>query len=154
VLAALEELTFYVPEIDTRFTAKSANQPLVVLTSNSEKNLPDAFLRRVAYHHISFPGPERLLAIVSAKVAGYSKEQLEPLIDHFLEIRSSDYNLKKIPATAELIQWAYFLQSAGFDPAQLEQSQKSAEVQGILHSSYAVLAKTKEDLAALRKQAK
>jgi MoxR-like ATPase len=153
VLAALEELTFYVPEIDVTYRSEAANRPVIILTSNSEKNLPDAFLRRVAYHHITFPGPEKLLSIVSAKVLGYPPEKLQALVEHFTEIRDdSSLKLDKKPSTAELIQWAYLLQSTGFDPALLEQGKLNAEDRRILNSSYAVLAKTQKDLAALRKR--
>jgi MoxR-like ATPase len=153
VLAALEDLTFYVPEIDVTYRSEAANRPVIILTSNSEKNLPDAFLRRVAYHHITFPGPEKLLSIVSAKVPGYPPEKLQALVEHFTEIRDdSSLKLDKKPSTAELIQWAYLLQSTGFDPALLEQGKLTAEDRRILNSPYAVLAKTQKDLAALRKR--
>lgn len=154
VLSALEELSFYVPEIDKTYTAEIHNRPVIILTSNSEKNLPDAFLRRVAYHHIQFPKQEKLLAILSAKVPGYDKEKLQYLVDHFNEIREDNsLKLSKKPATAELIQWAYFLHQAGFDPATLEQnSHRSVEDQRIVQAAYAVLAKTREDLDILRKR--
>lgn len=153
VLAALEELSFYVPEINKTYTADPANRPVIVMTSNSEKNLPDAFLRRVAYHHITFPGPERLLAIVNAKVPGFAKDKLTYLVEHFSDIRDdSSLKLQKKPATAELIQWAYFLHSVGFDPAQLEHGKLDAEAKRVLNASYAVLAKTREDLSALRRR--
>jgi MoxR-like ATPase len=149
VLAALEELSFYVPEIDKRYTSAAENRPLIVLTSNSEKNLPDAFLRRVAYHHINFPGEEKLLGIVSAKVEGYTSAQLQVLVEHFSNIRvDSGHKLLKKPATAELIQWVFFLKEAGFDPSK---TKLGTEDQEILQASYAILAKTREDLVALNK---
>jgi MoxR-like ATPase len=153
VLAALEDLSFYVPEIDRTHRAEAHNRPLIILSSNSEKNLPDAFLRRVAYHHIQFPKPEKLLAILSAKVPGYASEQLDALVEHFSEIRDDPgLKLSKKPATAELIQWAYYLQQAGFDPLALEHSTRNAPAQQVLQASYAVLAKTRDDLDALRKR--
>jgi MoxR-like ATPase len=155
VLAALEDLTFYVPEIDKKYSAEASNRPLIVMTSNSEKNLPDAFLRRVAYHHINFPSDEKLLAILSAKVPGFAQDKLDFLVSHFSEIREdSSLKLQKKPATAELIQWAYLLYNASFDPAQLEHSKLNGEAKRVLSASYAVLAKTREDLAALRKRLK
>lgn len=152
LLAALEDLTFYVPEIDKTFTADPANRPVIVLTSNSEKNLPDPFLRRVVYFHINFPSSDKLLKIVSAKVPGFAEDKLEFLIDHFEDIREdSALKLQKKPATAELIQWAYLLQQSGFDPALLDQPRKMNEAQRKqLLGSYSVLAKTREDLKALR----
>lgn len=153
VLAALEDLSFYVPELDKIHHAEAHNRPVIILTSNSEKNLPDAFLRRVAYHHIQFPKPEKLLAILSAKVPGYPAKKLQYLVDHFNDIREdSGLKMSKKPATAELIQWAYFLHEAGFDPAVLEQGKRNADEQRVLQAAYAVLAKTRDDLEALRKR--
>lgn len=153
VLAALEELSFYVPEIDKTYRAEASNRPVIILTSNSEKNLPDAFLRRVAYHHIQFPDREKLLGILSAKVPAYAQDQLGILVDHFNGIREDKgLKLNKKPATAELIQWVYFLHQADFDPAALGQSNRNAEAQRVLQASYAVLSKTRDDWEALRKR--
>ncbi|MCB0579990.1 MAG: MoxR family ATPase [Phaeodactylibacter sp.] len=152
LLAALEDLEFYVPEIDKTYRAEPANRPVIVLTSNSEKNLPDPFLRRVVYFHITFPERDKLLKIVSAKVPGFPEDKLQPLVAHFEGIRNDDsLKLQKKPATAELIQWAYLLQQSGFDPAKLERpKQMSAEERQQLLGSYSVLAKTREDLKALK----
>lgn len=152
LLAALENLEFYVPEIDKTYRAAPANRPVIVLTSNSEKNLPDPFLRRVVYFHITFPAADKLLKIVSAKVPGFAENKLQYLIGHFEDIRDdSSLKLQKKPATAELIQWAYLLQQSGFDPAKLERpKQMSATERQQLLGSYSVLAKTREDLRALR----
>jgi len=154
VLAALEDLRFYVPELDKEYKTDAANRPIIVMTSNSEKNLPDAFLRRVVYYHIEFPSPDKLLEIVSAKVEGFDAKQLAFLVDHFEDIREdTSLKLQKKPATAELIQWAYLLKRINFDPSILEQRKNmSAEARRQLHSSYSVLAKTREDLKALRKR--
>jgi len=153
VLAALEDLRFYVPELDREYKTDPANRPVIVMTSNSEKNLPDAFLRRVVYYHIEFPKPEKLLEIVSAKVEGFDAAQLGHIVDHFADIREdTSLKLQKKPATAELIQWAYLLKRMDFDPALLEKAGKmNADARRALHSSYSVLAKTREDLKALRK---
>ncbi len=152
VLAALEDLSFYVPEIDRRYTADAGNRPVVVMTSNSEKSLPDAFLRRVVYYHLPFPSPEQLLRIVSQKVSGLSEEQLEQMVKHFNSLRnSSELRLQKKPATAELIQWVYLLKKMHFDPAALARPEAMSKQQrGQLVSSYSVLAKTREDLKAIR----
>ena len=155
LLAALESLECFVPEIDKTYRADPAKRPVIVLTSNSEKNLPDPFLRRVVYFHITFPAHGKLLKIVSAKVPGFPPDKLEPLIEHFEAIREDGaLKLQKKPATAELIQWAYLLQQTGFDPALLEQPKRmnAAQRQQLL-SSYSVLAKTREDLKALQRSA-
>ena len=162
VLAALEDLEFYVPELDKWQRTDDANRPVIVLTSNTEKNLPDAFLRRVVYYNIEFPGPDKLLKIVAAKVKDPGAADsafdanLEALIGHFEDLRD-DGGLKwqKKPATAELIQWAWLLKQSGFDPALLEHPGRlDEEARRQLLRSYSVLAKTREDLAALRKRLK
>ncbi len=148
VLAALEELRFDVPEIGKHYEASPDNRPIIVMTSNSEKNLPDAFLRRVIYYHISFPDSEALLRIVAAKVDGYGEKDLNPLINHFEDIRRR--KLRKSPATAELIQWAALLHRMEFPAHKLEFPDKlSAPEKESLRISYSVLAKGKEDLGML-----
>ena len=111
VLAAIENMEFRVPELGgAPFKAQTTDRPIVIITSNSEKNLPDAFLRRVVYYHIPFPEPEELARIVSLKVDGYEPEALNTLIDYFWNIRKDkSLRLKKDPATAELIFWAMLL---------------------------------------------
>ena len=148
VLAALEELRFDVPEIGKHYAASPDNRPIIVMTSNSEKNLPDAFLRRVVYYHIPFPDSETLLHIVAAKVDGYGENDLQILITHFEEIRRR--KLRKNPATAELIQWAALLHRMEFPAHKLEHLDKlSIAEQEMLRISYSVLAKSKEDLNML-----
>jgi MoxR-like ATPase len=77
VLAALEDLEFYVPEIDRKFKSETQNRPVIVMTSNSEKSLPDAFLRRVVYYHLPFPSHDQLLHILTSKVPGWKKKPAE-----------------------------------------------------------------------------
>ncbi|MCO6474974.1 MAG: MoxR family ATPase [Phaeodactylibacter sp.] len=155
VLAALEELRFDVPEVGKSFETTIDNRPLIIMTSNSEKNLPDAFLRRVAYFHIEFPTPEDLLRILRQKLDGFDSEsgnkQLDAIIEHFNMIRAKDkVKLKKPPATAELIQWAALLRKMDFDASRLANLKGlSGEEREQLGLSYSVLAKNKDDLKAL-----
>lgn len=149
VLAALEGLRFDVPETGHHYQADPANRPVILLTSNSEKNLPEAFLRRVIYYHIAFPDSEALLRIVSAKTEGYAGPELEAVIDHFLLLRKTA-KLRKNPATAELIQWASLLKRLAFPVAKLDDpGQLDAAEKDLLRLSYSVLGKGKEDLQAL-----
>lgn len=152
VLAAIEDLEFQVPEIGKSFRTTAENRPIIVLTSNSEKNLPDPFLRRVVYYHIPFPDADALLSILHSKVEGFSKEQLKPIVAHFEKIRTDrNLKLKKQPATAELIYWAMLLKKLQFDPALLSSGKRApAKERGLLQTSYSVLAKTREDLEAMR----
>lgn len=153
VLFELEKLSFYVPEVDQYYQVENRNRPIIIMTSNSEKNLPDAFLRRVTYYHIPFPDGPSLLRILMAKFEGYDKQSLEILIQHFEHIRNNrKYKLQKNPATAELVNWVQLLNQLDFDAKKLEQgsSLSDAEKQQ-LRVSYSVLAKTKEDLSTLQK---
>lgn len=152
VLAALEDLEFYVPEIDKTYTASPDNRPVIIMTSNSEKNLPDPFLRRVTFYHIPFPSPGELLEILKAKVEDYSESDLKAVVKHFQELRKGrKVKLKKNPATAELIYWTLLLQKLGLDTGKLaDPGSLSQEEKQKLATSYSVLAKNKEDLAVLR----
>ncbi|MCB0582887.1 MAG: MoxR family ATPase [Phaeodactylibacter sp.] len=146
ILSAIENLSFHVPEINRRFEAKDSNRPIIVITSNSEKNLPDAFMRRVVYHHIAFPTADELLLILSRKAENVLIADLERLISHFHEIRN--LRLRKPPSTAELIYWVFLLQKIRF-PLQKVGRPLSFRERGMLLSSYSVLAKNKEDLELL-----
>jgi len=152
VLAALEKLEFIVPEAGKTWPAPpAALRPLIVMTSNSEKNLPDAFLRRVVYYHISFPDAAMLLRIVSKKVDGFGEADLKKIIAHFEDIRNEKkVKLRKKPATAELINWAALLHTIGFPASKLAAPQTLSDAErGQLLTSYSVLAKSKDDLKAL-----
>lgn len=153
VLAALEDLAFNVPEIGKRYEADPTLRPIILLTSNSEKNLPDAFLRRVTYFHIPFPDKRLLLEILKGKTKAFSETNLEAVVKHFELIRKGrKVKLKKNPATAELIYWTQLLNKLGFETAKLKDLSKLDAVdKHKLSMSYSVLAKNKEDLEALRK---
>lgn len=147
VLFAIEKLKFRVPELDKSYESVPNLRPIIVLTSNSEKNLPDAFLRRVIYYHIPFPTPEDLLKILNTKTEGIAADDLAKAIAHFSDIR--DMKLKKSPATAELIFWVLLLQKVGFPMSKLGGTLTDAEKES-LKISYSVLAKNKEDLQSLK----
>ena len=120
-------------------------RPVLILTSNSEKNLPDAFLRRCAYYHIPFPEKDRLLEIVEANVPlseSFTQQMLQDAVDHFIEIR--DLSLRKNPATAELLAWIHLLKKEGLDvKSGLNGSED--DIRQKIKQSYTVLTKNKED---------
>lgn len=126
-------------------------KPVLILTSNSEKNLPDAFLRRCAYYHIEFPNKERLKEIVAANVPlseEFAVQMLDKAIEHFLEIRKK--GVRKKPATAELVSWVQVLNEQGIDVRKaLEGSEQ--EIRERLRASYVLLAKNQEDRMELMK---
>ena len=152
VLAAIEALEFTVPQIGKSFKSDNDHRPIIIMTSNSEKNLPDAFLRRVVYYHIDFPNANTLLKILENKVDGFSTGNLKSIIKHFEHIRNHrTIKLKKNPATAELIFWTMLLNKIGFDANKLDDYKSLPEAdKEQLFTSYSVLAKTKEDLSAMR----
>jgi len=152
VLAALEKLEFDVPETGKKWPAPvAALRPLIVITSNSEKNLPDAFLRRVVYYHVPFPDDAMLLRIISKKVEGFEASDLKKIITHFEYIRDEkQVKLRKKPATAELLQWASLLYKIQFPVANLATPERFSKAErDLLLMSYSVLAKSKDDLKAL-----
>jgi MoxR-like ATPase len=109
ILHEVEDLCFQIPELTgVQFNASDDPklQPILVFTSNSEKNLPDAFLRRCVYYHILFPNPGRLLRIVEAhrgSLVAQGDPGLVATIDLFRRFRDPNAPIRKRPATAELL---------------------------------------------------
>ena len=141
VLNEIENMSFTVRETGQTFSADQSYRPILVLTSNSEKNLPDAFLRRCVFYHISFPGRERLKEIVQGRLrlsADFTPQMLDNAIRHFEEIR--ELALKKRPATAEFLAWTRILEKMRIDVENLKPGEAEA-----LAFTYSILAKSKED---------
>lgn len=149
VLHEIENLSFQVRETRREFKAASDRRPLVMLTSNSEKNLPDAFLRRCIFYHIQFPDAERLKQIVHRRFgeAAFAPEQLKQALTHFLALREK--GLKKNPATAELLSWLDIVERLQLRFENLNEKETEA-----LRFSYSVLAKNKDDLEKLTAELK
>lgn len=129
-----------------------AHRPILILTSNSEKNLPDAFMRRVLYHHIEFPGRERLKKIVDAHVAptqALDQVLVEAAIEHFEDIRQNQ-RLRKRPATAELLAWIQVLHQRKTDLQGALRASGDKALKQALFQTYALIAKNREDLETLR----
>lgn len=146
ILYAIENLSFKVHEIGRTFECDTPNRPIIIMTSNSEKNLPDAFMRRVVYYNIPFPTASELLYILSRKAGNIPTTDLDRIIKHFIKIR--DLKLKKAPSTAELIYWVLLLQKIQFPINKLDSSLTWDE-RSLLMTSYSVLAKNREDLELL-----
>jgi len=141
VLDEVEQLSFTVKETGRTFRAEEAYKPILVLTSNSEKNLPDAFLRRCVFYHIPFPEKQRLKEIVQRRLslnAQFTPALLDRALEHFEQIR--ELSLKKKPATAELLSWLRVLDKTPLNLNDLQPGQFEA-----LAFTYAILAKTNED---------
>lgn len=146
ILYALESLSFRVPEINKTFVSEPALRPVIIMTSNSEKNLPDAFMRRVVYFNIPFPTAQELLYILNRKTEGFEPTDLNRIVKHFGKIR--ELKFKKPPSTAELIYWALLLQKLNFPISTLDYGMSNKE-RVLLMTSYSVLAKNKEDFELL-----
>jgi MoxR-like ATPase len=117
-------------------------------TSNSEKNLPDAFLRRCLYFHIPFPDPERLRRIIVARLPESHRltgSAFDRALEHFLQIR--EFALRKKPSTAECLAWMMILAHLNINLDFPQRGDYEA-----MALSYAALAKNAEDLSFLRNQ--
>jgi len=115
------------------------------MTSNSEKNLPDAFLRRCVFYNIPFPNKNLLLEIVQKQLGSetkFTEKLLDELIDKFNEIREKA--VRKPPATAELIAWLRILEMQDF----MEKGAEGRKAQ--LLNNLSILVKTQEDLEAIK----
>jgi len=150
ILFAIEKLRFKVPELPldeagkvVEYTADAANRPLIILTSNSEKSLPDAFLRRVAFFHITFPTETELQKILQTRTGIHSPNAVK----FFLGLRG--LRLKKAPATAEMLAWVLWLNAQGFPINQLG-APLSEEQTKTLHGSYVLLAKNDDDATTMK----
>ncbi len=117
LLNELEGMYFRVPELDNlEIAADPALQPIVVITSNSEKDLPDAFLRRCIFYNIRFPDRATLERIVASRLgeyAGGSDDFLRDALDLFFELRKASNSMRKQPATAELLGWLASMREIG-----------------------------------------
>jgi MoxR-like ATPase len=145
LLNEIENMTFRVTELgNVPITADDDSRPILILTSNSEKNLPDAFLRRCIYFHIPFPDRRRLEEIITSRVPSLESDGvlcplLEEALDLFLNVRELD--LRKPPSPAELINWVTALTASGARP---DQSLKLAP--DALKRTITILVKTRDDI--------
>jgi len=155
ILNEVEKLQFRIKETTWEpFTAKPEFSPIIVLTSNSEKNLPDAFLRRCIFFHIEFPDTKALKEIIMKRfgdrlnsLINISQDFIDAAIKHFESIRK--LNLKKSPATAELLAWINILRILEINIRTLRKIDMDK-----LIKSYSVLAKNFEDYNKLIQFAK
>ena len=116
LLQELDKMEFYVHELSQTISAKQ--RPIVIITSNNEKELPDPFLRRCFFHFIDFPDKETLTQIVDVHFPTLKKELLEEALKSFFTVREMP-GLKKKPSTSELLDWLKLLLAEDIDPAVL-----------------------------------
>jgi MoxR-like ATPase len=123
LLQELDRMEFHVYETGEAIAA--ANRPIVIITSNNEKELPDAFLRRCFFHYIRFPDAETLERIVEVHYPGIKQSLVRAALTQFYEIRETP-GLKKRPSTSEALDWIRLLVADDVDPASLRGEAKNA----------------------------
>ncbi|HVY99992.1 MAG TPA: MoxR family ATPase [Dongiaceae bacterium] len=139
LLQELDRMEFFVYE--TKQTVKALHRPIVIVTSNNEKELPDAFLRRCFFHYIRFPDKEVMERIVEAHYPGIKRDLLREAMTLFYEIREVP-GLKKKPATSELLDWLKLL-VADEIPAE---TLRSSDPKVVVPPLYGALLKNEQDL--------
>ena len=138
LLQELDKMEFYVYE--TGEIIKSNNRPIVIITSNNEKELPEAFLRRCFFHYIQFPDIKTLKQIVNVYFPNIKKSLLDSALKLFFEIREIP-NLKKKPSTSEALDWIKLLLIEDLDASDLKASGKS-----LLPKLHGALLKNEQDV--------
>jgi MoxR-like ATPase len=116
LLRELDEMAFTISELDE--TVRARHRPVTIITSNAEKELPDAFLRRCVFHYIAFPDREQMERIVHVHHPDLDQTLLDVALDKFFGLRRRQ-GLRKKPSTSELIDWLSVLVHAGLDPARV-----------------------------------
>lgn len=119
LLAELDEMRFVVTETGDEYSAK--HRPVVCITSNSEKELPDAFLRRCIFHYIEFPSTELMAEIVRVHYPKIKTKLLDAVLARFYVLRTMD-GLRKKPSTSELLDWIGALNASGISEKELKSS--------------------------------
>jgi len=123
LLQELDRMEFHVYETGETVTARQ--RPVVIITSNNEKELPDAFLRRCFFHYIRFPDLETMKRIVEVHHPGIRQDLLQTALTQFFEIRATD-GLKKRPSTSEVLDWLKLLLAEDMRPEDLRRNARSA----------------------------
>ena len=116
LLWELDKMEFYIPE--TKETIKAKHRPIVIITSNAEKELPDAFLRRCIFHYIEFPDQQQMEKIIRVHFDHVDETLLMQAMQAFYYIRSID-SVEKKPSTSELVDWIRALELTGVDTSRI-----------------------------------
>ncbi|AGP85926.1 AAA family ATPase [Alteromonas mediterranea] len=144
LLLELDKMEFFVYETQERVVAKQ--RPIVIITSNNEKELPDAFLRRCFFHYIQFPNPDEMQEIVNVHFPDLKKNLLDEALKAFFEIRDVP-GLKKKPSTSELIDWLKLLVAEDIPPEALHSKDGKASIPPL----YGALLKNEQDIHLFEK---
>lgn len=138
LLQELDRMEFYVYE--TNETIKAKKRPIVIITSNNEKELPEAFLRRCFFHYIQFPDIDTLKRIVNVHFPDIKKTLLDSALNRFFEIREVP-GLKKKPSTSEALDWIKLLLLEDINPLDLKSDSKN-----LLPKLHGALIKNEQDI--------
>src|SRR5579859_6168181 len=139
LLRELDRMEFYV--FETRETVRAKHRPVIVITSNNEKELPDAFLRRCFFHYIRFPDEATMTQIVDVHFPNLKRELLREALTTFFKIRETP-GLKKKPTTSELLDWIKLLVSEDI-PAEVL---RSDDAKKLIPPLYGALLKNEQDV--------
>ena len=139
LLLELDRMEFHVYE--TGETVKASVRPIVVITSNNEKELPDAFLRRCFFHYIRFPDTETMGKIVEAHFPGLKPRLIEEALKSFFQLRETP-GLKKKPTTSELLDWIKLLVSEDID----EETLRERDPRKLIPPLHGALLKNEQDV--------
>jgi MoxR-like ATPase len=142
LLLELDRMEFYVYELQA--TIKAVHRPIVIITSNNEKELPDAFLRRCLFHYIRFPDPETMKEIVDVHFPDIRKELLDNALAAFFGLREVT-GIKKKPSTSELLDWISLLLFEQLPESALQAEALKEKLPPHLHT----LIKNEQDLLLL-----
>jgi MoxR-like ATPase len=139
LLREIDRMEFYVYE--TREMVRAKHRPLVIITSNNEKELPDAFLRRCFFHYIKFPDAETMQQIVDVHFPRLKKDLLAQALETFYQLREVP-GLKKKPSTSELLDWLKLLLAEDIPPEAL----RSQDQKAIVPPLHGALLKNEQDV--------
>ncbi|WEF23387.1 MoxR family ATPase [Paracoccus sp. S3-43] len=145
LLQELDRMEFHVYE--TGETIRAAHRPVVIITSNNEKELPDAFLRRCFFHYIRFPDADTLRAIVDVHYPGLKRALLDQALTQFFDLRETP-GLKKKPSTSELLDWLKLILAEDLAPEDLKRDPHT-----MLPRLHGALLKNEQDVALFEKLA-
>ena len=146
LLLEIDKMEFYVYETQERVVAK--HRPIVLITSNNEKELPDAFLRRCFFHYINFPDEATMEKIVDVHYPGLKKDLLKEALDVFFGVRKVP-GLQKKPSTSELIDWLKLLLGDEMSEKALQERDPSKAIPPL----YGALIKNEQDVHLLQRLA-
>jgi MoxR-like ATPase len=143
LLRELDRMEFYVYE--TRETIVARHRPIIFITSNNEKELPDAFLRRCFFHYIRFPDKETMQRIVDVHFPNLKKDLLREAFEVFFDMRDTP-GLKKKPSTSELLDWIKLLVAEDIPPEALKGGQDGKGSGKLIPPLYGALIKNEQDV--------